>query len=46
MAYEDSELKAFNDFGIDEVTLLASISRRMLQRLEDIHNANVASLAI
>jgi hypothetical protein len=46
MADEDPELKAFNDFGIDEVTLLASISRRTLQRLEDIHNANVASLAI
>jgi hypothetical protein len=46
MADEDSELKVFNDFGIDEVILLASISRRMLQRLEEIHNANAASLAI
>jgi hypothetical protein len=26
----DSELKAFNDFSIDEVTHVASISRRML----------------
>jgi hypothetical protein len=28
MADEDSELRAFNDYGIDEVTPLASISRR------------------
>jgi hypothetical protein len=46
MADEDSELRAFNDYGIDEVTPLASISRRMLRRLEDIHNASIASLAI
>jgi hypothetical protein len=46
MADEGSELKAFNDFGIDEVTPLASISLRTLRRLEDIHNATTASLAI
>jgi hypothetical protein len=46
MADEDSELNAFNDFGIDEVTPQASISRRMLRWREDIYDANTASLAI
>jgi hypothetical protein len=46
MADEGSELKVFNDFGIDEVTPLASILLRTLRRLEDIHNATTASLAI
>jgi hypothetical protein len=45
MRDEDSELKAFNDFGIDEVTLLGSISRRKLQR-RDIRIATPRVLAI
>jgi len=46
MADEGSELKAFNGFGIDEVTPQASISRRMSRWREDIYDANTASLAI
>lgn len=46
MADEGSELKAFNGFGIDEVTPRVSISRRMSRWREDIYDANTASLAI
>ena len=46
MTNEDSEFKAFNNFGVDEVAPQASISGRMLRRLEQIDNATTPSLGI
>ena len=39
MPHEDPVFKPFNDFGVDDMDPQASISRRMLRRLEDIDNA-------
>jgi len=39
MPNDNPEFKAFNDFGVDDIRPQASISRRMLRRLEDIDNA-------
>ena len=39
MPNEDLVFKAFKDFGVDDMDPRASISRRMLRRLEDIDNA-------
>jgi len=46
MTNEDSEFKEFNNFGVDEVAPQASISGRMLRRLEQIDNATTPSLGI
>jgi hypothetical protein len=39
MPNQNKVFKAFNDFGVDDLNPEASISRRMLRRLEDIDNA-------
>lgn len=44
MTNEDSEFKAFNNFGVDEVAPQASIPGRMLLRFEQIDNATTPSL--
>lgn len=42
MTSDDRVLKAFSDFGIDDVPAEAKVSRRMLRRLEDIDNSTTA----
>ena len=42
MTNENPVFKAFNDFSVDDMDPDASISRRMLRRLEDIDDANIA----
>ena len=42
MTANEPVLKAFNDFGIDDMPTQAEISRRMPRRLEDIDNAITA----
>jgi len=42
MTNENPVFKAFNDFGVDDMDPDASISRRMLRRLDDIDDANIA----
>ena len=39
MTVEEPMFKAFSDFGIDDISQDAEISRRMLRRLEDIETA-------
>jgi hypothetical protein len=39
---EDPVFKALNDFSADDVDPQASVSRRMLRRLEDIDNVTTA----
>ena len=38
MAENASEFKALNDFGVDDLDVEATISRRLLRLLEDIDN--------
>lgn len=42
MTINETRFKAFSDFGIDDIPGHAVISRRMLQRLEDIENTTTS----
>lgn len=42
MTVNETKFKAFGDFSIDDISPYAEISRRMLQRLEDIDNATTS----
>ncbi|BBY36341.1 hypothetical protein MMAN_04750 [Mycobacterium mantenii] len=39
MTSDDTVFRAFSDFGIDDLPAEATVSRRMVRRLEDIDNS-------
>jgi hypothetical protein len=42
MTINETRFKAFSNFSIDDIPVHAEISRRMLQRLEDIENTTTS----